>query len=673
MKYINVADLFVVKTDDKAEREKFKNTLSAFPDRIMVLPAPNNAQPAPPPAEPTAPVTPDPDKPPVITPDEPLPPVPPDPTTPPPDTTPPPAPDTGTTTPPGMGNIPAGGSATPRYHATGLYWTPPRVPGKNPEDPLDLTDGVKVEYKRNQDAVWKRAHNMWYDARNNQCRSMIFGLEPNTAYNVRFSMPNAAGTGYEAPAAGLTFSTWADAPPEDPVKNFWTNGAESATRTITQGGTAQAYKVYGGPVGGKTTITVPNAVGAYGVVIDADYVILRRVKTVGGQMGIRIAKGRHHVFIDDCEATEFGRDWGRVTSEGWRWAWDGDWGIGGVWTEQNAPEASRLHHITIQRCKVHTPKFGANTWRDGHPKGCNGISLANTGGFNVVRYNEVYSNGGESRWFMDAIGGNDNFSATGFPGNDSDIYKNHVRHAWDDGIEAEGGMRCVGVWGNYCDEVMCPIATTSINFGPAYVFRNVTNRQRTYFHKPHDQDNRNYAFKTFSVGGWGGGRRYVYHNTLLQLPGAIVGATFPLGAGMGLSGTTDSSGSTQPILNTRTRNNILQVWRSNRDVYYNSMATAAQDKTNSFDYDLYNGEISVPSGGGTHLAHAIFGTPTYKAGHGPATTFTGKYQLAAGTSGHNAGQVIPNINDGYLGAAPDMGAHEEGTADMVVGVLATGS
>ena len=68
----------------------------------------------------------------------------------------------------------------------------------------------------------------------------------------------------------------------------------------------------------------------------------------------------------------------------------------------------------------------------------------------MIRHNEIFSTDG-SHYFNDGIGGSDNFSTTGFPNADSDIYGNEISHVWDDAIEAEGGNRNVRIWGNYMD------------------------------------------------------------------------------------------------------------------------------------------------------------------------------------------------------------------------------
>src|SRR5262249_50064675 len=142
-------------------------------------------------------------------------------------------------------------------------------------------------------------------------------------------------------------------------------------------------------------------------------------------------------------------------------------------------------------------------------------------------------------WYMDGIGGGENFSDKGSPGSDSDVYHNNIRNVMDDAIEAEGGGLNVRVWGNYIDHRATGVATPIPHLGPSYPFRNVTNRLR-FNHTTQKPDNprlpangiadpdddffdRGPAFKAYGAANdgsvwWGGGRRYVFHNTLLQQP-----------------------------------------------------------------------------------------------------------------------------------------------------------
>jgi hypothetical protein len=51
-------------------------------------------------------------------------------------------------------------------------------------------------------------------------------------------------------------------------------------------------------------------------------------------------------------------------------------------------------------------------------------------------------------------------------------------------------------------------------------------------------------------------------------------------------------------------------------------------------------------------------------------TKTGDFRLAPGSPGAGKGVSIPNFCDSFPGSAPDMGAHQAGTAGVVYGVRA---
>jgi hypothetical protein len=87
---------------------------------------------------------------------------------------------------------------------------------------------------------------------------------------------------------------------------------------------------------------------------------------------------------------------------------------------------------------------------------------------------------------------------------------------------------------------------------------------------------------------------------------------------------------------------------------------------NDFDYDLLSARY--PNG---QERLGLSGKPTYA----PASGFTfarklGNFQLAPGSPGYDQGVVIPNFCDVFTGSAPDIGAHEAGTAPMTFGVKA---
>jgi hypothetical protein len=161
--------------------------------------------------------------------------------------------------------------------------------------------------------------------------------------------------------------------------------------------------------------------------------------------------------------------------------------------------------------------------------------------------------------------------------------------------------------------------------------------------------NHNYgwrAFKSGDVEGWGGGKTYIFHNTILQPPLPDHGS----------SGGVNADDAT--LTNTYTRNNILHI-SNDRD---NSISDPYQNLTNDFDYDLYNGNINARPGS---ERNGINGVPIYNPRNGD-----GEFALDPSSPGYDAGVVIPNFNDNYNGAAPDIGAHEAGSPPMEFGVNA---
>jgi len=508
--------------------------------------------------------------------------------------------------------------AVTTYEAAGLYW---QSPGG--------TAGCEVKYRKSGESAWKQGLAMWYDARDGQCRGSLVGLEAGTWYQAELNLPGQAAT------RGVAFQTWSNAKPV--AKTIAVNSG-AAQYTITEGGTPSGWVVYegnGATLDGQNTAT-------YNIHVKAKYVIIRGLNLKGAkQDAIRLDPSVHDVVIEDNDISNWGR-----TRDGGTWATNMDSGIRGYCSSQD-----QLVRITIQRNKIHDPRYGANSWSDGHPAGAQAVSFSHCGGQLVIRHNEMYSSPG--KYFNDIIGGEDNFTKVGFPNADSDIYGNRLSHAWDDAIEAEGANENVRIWGNYIDRTSIGIATTATSIGPVYVFRNIWNRSQ-FKEKISslDLDDRQPFFKSGGTDTLGHGRRYILHNTMLQARQS--GLTNGLGGGFGLGGT----GSAQLIQNTWSRNNIYHQWKDGKGFTYQTGSTS------SFVTDMYNGTT-----GDTTVANGIKATPQYASGHGWQSEAGGNYQLAPGTPGVGAGTKVPNFNDGV--ATPDVGAHQSGTGAIKFGVAAS--
>ena len=517
--------------------------------------------------------------------------------------------------------------AVPTYEAAGFYWTNP--PG-NP------ASGCAIRFRTVGAATWVTGLAMWFDSRNNECRGSVVGLAPDTDYEAELSVPG------NPQARSVLFRTWAN---QKPIKKTIPVLAGSTTLDITESGSAaEGYVVYQAvPVGAILDVNnlLPN-----NVVINASYVILRGFVLRGAQQhAIVLATSANvtDVIIEDNEISGWGRQ--RLDST---WGMDLDSAIRAVCTSRT------LDRVTIQRNEIHDPRHGANSWSDGHPAGPQAITFSFCGGNHVIRHNEIFSSTG--RYYNDIIGGEDNFSTTGFPNTDSDIYGNELSHAWDDGIESEGGNRNARIWGNYIDRTATGIATTVTSIGPVYVFRNVWNRNRFYetLANP-DLDDRQPFFKAGSDATLGYGRRYFFHNTMLQAD-PPPGSSLPQGGGNGLGGT----GASQLVQNTFSKNNIYHLWKNTQSAYFQVAASG-----NEFERDMFNGPA------GAAVTSGINAAPTYQAGNGPASEAGGMYALATGTPGHDQAVPIANFNDSFVGAAPDVGAHEAGAPPMKFGIAAS--
>jgi hypothetical protein len=195
---------------------------------------------------------------------------------------------------------------------------------------------------------------------------------------------------------------------------------------------------------------------------------------------------------------------------------------------------------------------------------------------------------------------------------------------------------------------MVKIAIAGLSVGPIYVFRNVAGSSR------------------YGPSGWGGGpflkmgeapltgggRAYIFHNTILQPPGPPE-AGGPIGCGEGLA----QSGGPE-LLSVVSRNNILHV----RSPAGTSIRDASTSPTHDYDYDLISGRVRSA---GNQEPHGVVGVPVY-AGSLPA----GDFSLERSSPGFDAGVAIANFNDDFRGRAPDMGAFEAGSAPMEFGVSA---
>lgn len=516
--------------------------------------------------------------------------------------------------------------AVPTFECLGLYL----------DVPTDL-GSCEVRYRPTAENDWKQALPLVYDERDKQYRGSLVGLQPDTAYAIRLECD------------GRTFTIEARTRSEPlPVgkTTFLPAGDLDTPVRITESGTADAWHLVTVPPGTRTVIDVFN-LHDHCVEIAADYVMVRGLELKNAARdAVRIRRAVQNVVVENCHISRWGRVGGARV-----------WGVmsgsdSGIYAETGAGG------LVLQRNLIEHPRGGANDWESGHPDGPQAITLINSSGGNVIRYNTIRST--EDHGFNDGIGGGSNFSFAGSPNRDSDIYGNLIANCWDDAIESEGANMNVRIWGNYIDQTFTFVATAVTSKGPLYVYRNVFGRSRI----THQDSSGGTIFKTagvrrtLTVDGedvFGDrGRRYFLHNTALQPNGAL-----DVFSGHG-------------VCNAVVRNNLLRV-RGNT-FPSSSDGGPANDFRNNLTGGYLGGgfvrDMFVPSERAEwFLAPRVpsieWGKVEYQRS-GQQITITDPL-IEIPNPAIDRGARLPGFNDDYQGKGPDIGAFENGRPPLRFG------
>ncbi len=228
--------------------------------------------------------------------------------------------------------------------------------------------------------------------------------------------------------------------------------------------------------------------------------------------------------------------------------------------------------------------------------------------------------------------------------NETDVYENLVYRAGDDGMETDGRCSNLRIWGNTFHDVLVGISLAPVYDGPVYAIRNLIYRTGAG-----NNDYTGSPFK-FNSGYDPSGPMYLFHNT------GDAALTAPRSSGLDIK----SPGDWALIY---ARNNI---WAGTEYALNNANPTQPLD----LDYDnLYTtqaGELAwwagLPDRHLNTLAELRAATGQELHGLNVAPGFVnlaaGDYTLDQESDLIDAGLIIPGINDGYQGSAPDIGAYE---------------
>jgi hypothetical protein len=248
----------------------------------------------------------------------------------------------------------------------------------------------------------------------------------------------------------------------------------------------------------------------------------------------------------------------------------------------------------------------------------------------VVCYNRV-------RGFADAISVHPAYPCAAI-----DIYGNEISECTDDGIELDGSEQNTRCFENRLTNVFQGISLQPVHGGPVYVFRNAMY---------------NVVVETFKLhNGPSGG--LLLHNTSVKagMPWELM--------------------SSVPVSNCLSRNNLFVGTQGNY-----AFENLAPMQGCDFDYDGFAGRWKLLlKWNGVRFAaaddvrwtapvyrHLVVLDPkaVFQSGILPPEDSSRAFapnvndlRLAADSAAIDAGHVLPNVNDGFAGAAPDLGAHE---------------
>jgi hypothetical protein len=244
--------------------------------------------------------------------------------------------------------------------------------------------------------------------------------------------------------------------------------------------------------------------------------------------------------------------------------------------------------------------------------------------------------------FGDALGQHHN---TSIPNRANDFYGNEVLWSGDNGVELDFTERNVRAFRNrFTNAGNHSISFQPVYGGPAYAIRNVMYNSAT---AP-------YKFNNEPTG------MVVLHNTALR-PG-IAWAQYGARADNFIVMNNLFIGTPGPVVDMSTEISLAQIdyngWRPDGTFrFFDSWSSFASLQANSPYED--NGRLlnAMP------FAAVITIPGSYQTFVQPPDV-----RLSATTNALDAGVVLPNINDGFAGANPDLGAIERGSALPVYGV-----
>jgi len=511
--------------------------------------------------------------------------------------------------------------AVPTFNSIGLYV---KYSGA-----LNADTRCSVRYRKKGTQAWRRGMDLVPAPGDSEFRGSLLMLDPGTTYQIEVQSVDSRAKAHTGPLPTHTFAvkTWDEEVRIGEIRRL-PAGISNQPLVIMARGKPNAWILYAPPKGGTSIVDAGTRAKQAILFRDAAYVILERATIRGGARHCIRTLDSHHVRIRRCEMTGWGTRGIMGPAPAYKYL---DKDGRGVNRQAGVRIAAGCSHVVVEDNYIHAPRGTANSWRYGHPKGPQAVILGFSEGNNVIRRNDII--GDEDHWWNDAIESAGNGSVLGGPYRDTDIHGNLLVFCNDDGTELDGGQINVRYWDNRVSHALCGVSCAPCMKGPGYVFRNL------FACLGEEREVAGSAFKM------GGGERYspglnvILHNTVFGNGGGLRSVGF---------GRDNPNGGAYVAFS---RNNLFAVPRG-------AVTNTSKDSRNSFDYDLIgSGGARLPPG---NEVHAVRKEAVLVDARG------GDFRMAKGSPGTDAGCLVPGVNDGFAGNAPDVGAFEFGRDEHAV-------
>ena len=430
---------------------------------------------------------------------------------------------------------------------------------------------TQLWFKPSTSTQWLPALSLQWEPIQGALSGSIVHLSAQTEYDVKLEYIE---NGQVIEEQRYRFQTRPNSPPIDPEKIYYLSdiytGGQLDLTTLGIQGDEDGWALIKGD---GTEIIAAEGDNAAIDIGSQSYIKFEDITVKGGRLYGIAAKQAHHIWVDGCDISEFGRAAGDMRE-----------GVAYENTEStkaiNYDSGISLREsgvVTIENCKIHSPNGSANHWGYGHPYGPSALlmrarhSVEEYRGQYIIRNNRFY--GSDNKRFNDVIESRSNPRPWGGFIRDSAIHDNYLAYANDDIIELDGGQSNVLFYNNEIEQGYCGISAIPNMLGPSYIFNN-------YIHNLGDE--RQKAWAAIKLGG------------LMSAPAGIINIFENL-VMTGSNGVAAAGLKSDYTFWANVKNNVLihdKYWNKMGQGIYDTEQYNGSEFTNNL---IYNSQIDAPS------------------------------------------------------------------------------